>query len=394
MFMVKQRKSKAITLNGGAHAVQEKAKQNRIGWIMMEEKEPYIDSCKYTGVRSHFDKDIDDKTRTEITRLLRYLAERFYFPIRFNLYFSDKEYFVHPRDGHRAYSVFYGNEGTKRKIYPQLYVPAKESDGNLLLEILFYVCYGVAQYYQWFFNEEEIKTDKKLDKEASDEADYYVKEFFEYEFGESFNKTLTANQIKERIIQHCIYSVEAKQYLFAHTEDIEILQWATIALGSCERVAAPILKALGRVATSEYERKLLSTAVNEIRSVGYIGNACQRFYEENDPRESKPAFVFCEPIDLPIVFQRFDLACCYVDGEFLNVLVGEPPDKEGVKEYGDLCYLAYSLKKEVTESEGLSKIHLHPHVASLNRIGVEDLAPREKRAYESLLRTLASNPLK
>ena len=132
----------------------------------------------------------------------------------------------------------------------------------------------------------------------------------------------------------------------------------------------------------------------DVAIVGHIGNASQRFYEENDPRESKPAFVFCEPIDLPIVFQRFDLACCYVDGEFLNVLIGEPPDKVDVKEYGDLCYLAYSLKKEVKEPEGLSKVHLHPHAVSLNRIGFEDLTPREKRAYESLLSMLASNPLK
>lgn len=392
--MAKQRKTKKTTLNGDIHAVQKKTEQNRIGWITMEEKEPYIDSCKYTGIRSHFGAGVDDKARAEITLLLRYLAKRFYFPIRFNLYFSDKEYFVHPQDGHRAYSVFYGNEGTNRKIYPQLYVPAKESEGSLLLEILFYVCYGVAQYYQWFFKEEEIKTDRKLDKEASDEADYYLKEFFEYEFGESFNETLSANQIKERIIQHCIYSVEAKRYLFAHMDDIGILQWATIALGSHERVVAPILKALRRVATNEYERKLLSTAANEIRSIGYIDKATQRFYEENDPRESKPAFVFCEPIDLPIVFQRFDLACCYADGEFLNVLIGEPPDKEGVKEYEDLCYLAYSLKKEVKEPEGLSKVHFHPHAVSLNKIGVEDLTPREKRVYESLLSMLGSNPLK
>ncbi|MBQ4255064.1 MAG: hypothetical protein II721_03600 [Bacilli bacterium] len=377
-----EKKNETTTLNGNTHS------SSRIGWITMKEKEPYIDPCKHTGIRSCFEKGIDDKVRAEIKRLLRYLSKHFFFPIRYNLYFLNKEHFVRPEDGYCAYSAFYGNGRAKRNTYPRLYVPAKESDGNLLLEILFHVCYGVAKYYQWFFKEEKIRTEKKLDKEASDEADNHVKEFFEYEFGEGFNETLSANQIKERIIRHYVYSIEAKRHLIDHMDDIGALQLATVVLESNEKDGAPILKALRRVATSDYERKLLGIAAKEIQRIGYTDNASQRFYEKNDPRNSKPAFVFCEPIDLPIVFRRFDLACYCASGKFLNVLIGEPPDKKSTKEYGDLCYLSYSLNKEIAGPEGLFEIHLHPHVTDLNRIGLEDLSPREKRVYESLMKVL------
>ena len=151
----------------------------KIYWINKKDKKNYLNICKYNGVRFSFESGIPEKAKNELSKLINYIRKKFYFPIRFNVCFTNEEVFINSENGEKGYCAFYGNQEAKKRMYPKLYVPALESDNNLLIEIEYYVCLGISMYYQWFFKQDEKLSEKQLNKEADELADFYIKEYFE-----------------------------------------------------------------------------------------------------------------------------------------------------------------------------------------------------------------------
>ena len=147
-------------------------------WITKtkENLEFYSDSAPKSGLSLHFSSNIDEKTKREICIFVRYLRKEFFFPIRCNIYFCNQEKFRSSKGGY-CYGLFYSNERYNRRIYPQIYIPAKMN----LYQIFHSLCHELSHYFQWYFLEDEQKTDHSLEIQASKCAstllDYYCNKY-------------------------------------------------------------------------------------------------------------------------------------------------------------------------------------------------------------------------
>ena len=79
----------------------------------------YRDSAPKSNLSLHFASAIDCDTKKNICRFVRYLRQEFFFPIRCNVYFCNQEKF-HSSKGGYCYGIFYSNEESAGRIYPQI----------------------------------------------------------------------------------------------------------------------------------------------------------------------------------------------------------------------------------------------------------------------------------
>lgn len=122
----------------------------------------YSDSAPKSNLSLHFASDIDHKVKKNIRRFVRYLRKEFFFPIRCNIYFCDREKFHSSRGGY-CYGIFYSNEESKGRIYPQIYIPANMNQ----FYIYYSLCHELTHYFQWYFLYDKEKNDRSLEIQAS-----------------------------------------------------------------------------------------------------------------------------------------------------------------------------------------------------------------------------------
>ena len=94
-------------------------------WITNTEEniQFYRDSAPKSNLSLHFSAAIHHDTKKTICRFVRYLRKEFFFPIRCNVYFCNQEKF-HSSKGGYCYGIFYSNEESNGRTYPQIYIPA------------------------------------------------------------------------------------------------------------------------------------------------------------------------------------------------------------------------------------------------------------------------------
>lgn len=148
-----------------------------IFWIEKEYKDEYIGSAVSSGIRYKFSIDFDEKNKNFIKEFIKYLRRKYYFPIRLNITFSNSEYFNHILDNHKYYAAFYDMSDEKRKIYPIISVAAKITKNNSIDDVLFAIAHEITHYFQWYFLEEEKRTDRSLEIEANKWANYILEEY-------------------------------------------------------------------------------------------------------------------------------------------------------------------------------------------------------------------------
>ena len=198
----------------------------------------------------------------------------------------------------------------------------------------------------------------------------------------------------------CVSSKEIKKYLANNRYSISIMQYATIADNYCQYNLYFILKCLKDFTTDPYERELLSMAIKDYSKHNHLLQKTYDYYQQNDPRDKKPDYPFCEFINLPKVFNKGDLATCSV-GEYSIVVVGDTinfDDDSGNMgyEFCDIAYLAYPLDTTypITE-ENLVLIHMHAHYCDLAKISpLTKLTAQQEENYKKILQLIApTNPL-
>lgn len=136
----------------------------------------YSDCALKSNLALHFTSAIDSTTKNEICKFVRWLRKQFYFPIRCNVYFCNYEKFRSSKSGY-CYGVFFSNEESNGRIYPQIYIPAN----NKLYFIYESLCHELTHYFQWYFFDDEKKSNRSLEIQASKYArrlleDYYCNE--------------------------------------------------------------------------------------------------------------------------------------------------------------------------------------------------------------------------
>lgn len=146
-----------------------------IFWIEKEYKKEYI--SKSTGIRYKFDNGYDESYKKIIKSFIDYIRKEYYFPIRLNIVFCNQTHFINKNDGHKYYGVFFNGEES-RKIYPKIYIAAKVNEKNPIEDIIFAVAHEITHYFQWYFLEDDKRTNRSLEIEANKWAKYILKNFF------------------------------------------------------------------------------------------------------------------------------------------------------------------------------------------------------------------------
>ena len=131
----------------------------------------YSDSAPKSNLSLRFASAIDSSTKKHICNFVRYLRNEFFFPIRCNVYFCNQEKF-HSQKGGYCYGIFYSNEESSGRIYPQIYIPTN----NELYSVYHSLCHELSHYFQWYFNDDE-RSERSLEVQASKYAARILEDF-------------------------------------------------------------------------------------------------------------------------------------------------------------------------------------------------------------------------
>jgi len=152
-----------------------------ISWVEKEYKNYYKDSARASGIRykyNNYGEDFDKSTVEDIRKFISFLRKNYYFPIRLNILFCNTRAFNHHIDNHTYYGAFYNMNDEKRKVYPRISIAARVTKNNSLEEIFFTLAHEITHYYQWYFLEDEKRTNRSLETEANKWANYILGLYF------------------------------------------------------------------------------------------------------------------------------------------------------------------------------------------------------------------------
>ena len=152
-----------------------------ISWIDKERKTCYNDSAPAAGIRYKFydyGSNFDVHTIEEIKKFIRFLQRHYFFPIRLYILFCNTQVFRHHIDNHTYYGAFYSMDDEKRKTYPRISIASKITESNSLEDVLCVLAHEITHYYQWYFLEEDKRTDRSLEIEANKWSKYVVESYF------------------------------------------------------------------------------------------------------------------------------------------------------------------------------------------------------------------------
>ena len=137
----------------------------------------YSDSAQKSNLSLHFAHGIDPEVKKSICGFIRYLRKEFFFPIRCNVYFCDREKFRSAKGGY-CYGIFFSNDQSNGRTYPQIYVPAKIE----LYSVCHSLCHELTHYFQWYFFLDREKDCRSLEIQASRYANRIVEDYA-HEYG-------------------------------------------------------------------------------------------------------------------------------------------------------------------------------------------------------------------
>ena len=66
----------------------------------------------------------------------------------------------------------------KRRIYPKISIASKITESNSLEDVLCVLAHEITHYYQWYFLEEDKRTDRSLEIEANKWSKCIVESYF------------------------------------------------------------------------------------------------------------------------------------------------------------------------------------------------------------------------
>lgn len=132
----------------------------------------YSDSAPKSNLSLHFASATDGATKKEICRFVRYLRKEFFFPIRCNVYFCSQEKFRSSKGGY-CYGIFYSNAESGGRIYPQIYIPTNME----LFSVYHSLSHELTHYFQWYFFDDNKKSDRSLEIQASKYATRIVADY-------------------------------------------------------------------------------------------------------------------------------------------------------------------------------------------------------------------------
>ena len=146
-------------------------------WITNTEEniQFYCDSARKSNLSLHFASAIDPEKKKNICRFVHYLRKEFFFPIRCNVYFCNQAKFHSSKRGY-CYGIFYSNEERRGHIYPQIYIPVNMD----LFSVYYSLSHELTHYFQWYFLDDNKKSDRSLEIQASKYATHISEDYCDY----------------------------------------------------------------------------------------------------------------------------------------------------------------------------------------------------------------------
>ena len=150
-------------------------------WVTntQENREFYSGSSPKEGLFLHF-YITDAELKKDIRKFVKYLRNEFYFPVKCDIYFQEREYYT---DSKKLYNGVFCGGDEKIKGYPEIYIAAKMPEGCEYAdgrnEVLITLAHELTHYFQWYLLEDEKRTHKGMEIQASKYAKRIVSEYLE-----------------------------------------------------------------------------------------------------------------------------------------------------------------------------------------------------------------------
>lgn len=135
-------------------------------WIDKEYKGLYKQELSKDGIRLFIDNKISSPVRIQIIKFIRFLRKNYYFPIRCKIYLCERKNFTSKDGKKRIKGIFFQGEIDK-KTFPQIYVPCKTSKYWEIQDIYLSIVRLLTFYFQWYFFEDEKRSNRSLEIEAT-----------------------------------------------------------------------------------------------------------------------------------------------------------------------------------------------------------------------------------
>lgn len=144
-------------------------------WIEKKDKKEYND-FRQQGLRLKFYPGLTEDDHREYCLFCNWLRKQYFFPVRVYLCFVAQKAFYDMNDGHKYYGVFYSDLECKERgaIYPRIFVAAKSESKDERASCIFTIIHELTHYFQWYFYEDEKRSDRSLEIEANRWARYLL----------------------------------------------------------------------------------------------------------------------------------------------------------------------------------------------------------------------------
>lgn len=170
-------------------------------------------------------------------------------------------------------------------------------------------------------------------------------------------------------------------YLSEHFPDWSVMQTATIIMEHFEtKTALVLLEQLHIAAEEEADRKLLRSAMNDLREFGYIDKETNRIYRERFSGEVFPLFPFLEKCYLPVLFGVGDIISFQnYDHETTFACIEGLPQPRDEDDYCGDCYYCHDLNcTDPAKAYYDGSAHLHVPLCEADAADERNLTPRQK----------------
>lgn len=146
------------------------AKNNSSIWID-KEFQTYYDESRSKGIAVYYEKSLPDEKRTQTDKLIKWLRKRYFFPIRCSIFVRDCAKFKSKTRGKTCLGIFFAPQ--RESEVPQIFI----AGCNVQDTVAYTLFHELTHYFQWYFLQDDKRSDRSLETEATKYANYLCENF-------------------------------------------------------------------------------------------------------------------------------------------------------------------------------------------------------------------------
>lgn len=140
-------------------------------WIDRE-FQTYYDDSRSKGIAVYYEKSLPDEKRAQTEVITKWLRKRYFFPIRCNIFVRDCAKFKSKTRGKTCLGIFFAPQ--RESEVPQIFIAGCNEQDTIAYTFF----HELTHYFQWYFLQDDKRSDRSLETEATKYANYLCEEFF------------------------------------------------------------------------------------------------------------------------------------------------------------------------------------------------------------------------